>query len=196
MKKRRKSSFCKVQQKAEDLAVQFNKAVMKAPLLKPTEDEVSLPPPIRFLKCSIYEYVNSNGLTCGLLVESYLKGKFTKYNGNNGYVKEESDEDATIDLAVGEVKLTDFTQAFSHWVYESSGHNILICDLQGVLDLEGRRPKFLLTDPVICSRSNHSSKRFGKTDLGLKGMREFCRHHKCNGVCKGLNLPLMRAKKI
>lgn len=75
------TSFCKVQQKAEDLAVQFNKAVMKAPLLKPTEDEVSLPPPIRFLKCSIYEYVNSNGLTCGLLVQSYLKGKFTKYKG-------------------------------------------------------------------------------------------------------------------
>ena len=23
---------------------------------------------------------------CGLLVEDYLMGKFTKYNGNNGYV--------------------------------------------------------------------------------------------------------------
>lgn len=187
------TSFCRVQHKAKELALQFNRAVQKAPLLQPSEDEVSVPPPINFLKCSIYEYTNIWLEQCGLLVEKYLKGKFTKYNGNNGYVigKDIHDEE-TINLEVGEVKLTEFVQAFSHWVYESSGHNMVVCDLQGILDLEGRRPVFQLTDPAICSKSRWD--RYGKTDLGLTGIRQFCRHHKCNDVCKGLNLPSMRAK--
>jgi hypothetical protein len=188
------TSFCRVQHKAKELSEQFNKAVQKAPLLKPSEDKVSTPPPITFLKCSIYEYYNSDWETCGLLVEKYLSGKFTKYNGNNGYVNHADAHDAaTINLEVGEVKLTDFIQAFSHWVYEKSDHNMVVCDLQGILDLEGKRPVFRLTDPAICSKQCRSD-RYGKTDLGVTGIRQFCRHHKCNGVCKGLNLPLMRAK--
>lgn len=180
------TSFCRVQKKASDLAAKFNEAVGKAPLLMPTNGEVSSPPPIVFLKCNIYEYTNVDNVRCGLLVEKYLNGKFTKYNGNNGYVnKDHASDVATIDLAVGEVKLTDFVQAFSHWVYEDSGHDTIVCDLQGILDLEGRVPVFRLTDPAICSkgkRDRHSSGRkkcgYGKTDLGLRGIREFCRHHK------------------
>ena len=188
------TSFCRVQHKAKELAIQFNNAVHKAPLLKPSEDEVSTPPPLDFLKCSIYEYTDRNWIECGLLVEKYLNGKFTKYNGNNGYVNNSENEDAaSVNLEIGRVKLTDFIQAFSHWVYENSGHNMVVCDLQGILDLEGRRPAFQLTDPAICSR-NSRRERYGKTDLGMTGIRQFCRHHKCNNVCKGLNLPLMRAK--
>jgi hypothetical protein len=188
------TSFCRVQHKANERSAQFNRAVQKAPLLKPAQDEVSTPPPITFLKCSIYEYANSCWDTCGLLVEKFLNGKFTKYNGNNGYVNEADTHDgATINLEVGEVKLTDFIQAFSHWVYENSDHNMIVCDLQGILDLEGKRPVFRLTDPAICSKQRRSD-RYGKTDLGVTGIRQFCRHHKCNYVCKGLNLPLMRAK--
>jgi myosin-heavy-chain kinase len=184
-----------VQLKARNLALKFNEAVQKAPLLKPSEDEVSKPPPIDFLKCNIYEYRNKDQLLCGLLVEKYLSGKFTKYNGNYGYVNNRYIHDgATISLEVGEVKLTDFVQAFSHWVYESSDHEMIVCDLQGILDLEGRLPIFRLTDPAICSKGGKRHNRFGKTDLGMKGIRQFCRHHKCNDVCKGLNLPLMRAK--
>jgi hypothetical protein len=189
------TSFCRVQLKARNLALKFNEAVQKAPLLKPSEDEVSKPPPIDFLKCNIYEYRNKDQLLCGLLVEKYLSGKFTKYNGNYGYVNNRYIHDgATISLEVGEVKLTDFVQAFSHWVYESSDHEMIVCDLQGILDLEGRLPIFRLTDPAICSKGGKRHNRFGKTDLGMKGIRQFCRHHKCNDVCKGLNLPLMRAK--
>ena len=188
------TSFCKVQHEARDLAHKFNEAVRKAPMLKPSEDEESIPPPIDFLKCSIYEY-RSGGVLCGLLVEKFLNGRFTKYNGNFGYVNNENTHDGvTISLEIGDVKLTDFVQAFSHWVYENSNHNRVVCDLQGILDLEGRRPIFHLTDPVICSKGK-GLKRYGKTDLGGKGIRQFCLHHKCNSVCKGLNLPLMRSKK-
>ena len=188
--------FCRVQQKAKELAKEFNRIVYKAPLLKPTEDEASRPPPIKFLNCSVYEYDNISGLTCGLLVENYLNGKFTKYNGNNGYVLKDGDNDGpVIDLEVGEVKLTDFVQAFSHWVYVKSDHNMMCCDLQGILDLEGRRPVFRLTDPVICSNGKRNRDRYGKTDIGAKGFRMFFGSHECNGVCKALNLPGKRSRR-
>ncbi|KAL7539511.1 hypothetical protein ACHAXR_009359, partial [Thalassiosira sp. AJA248-18] len=186
------TDFCRVQHKAKELAQLFNEAVTKAPLLQPSQDEVSLPPPLDFLRCSVYEYTNDNGVRCGLLVERYLKGKFTKYNGNNGYVND-SHDGTVIDLAIGEVKNVDFVQAFSHWVYVNTNHKLLVCDLQGILDLEGRRPIFRLTDPAICSKGGKRN-RYGKTDLGMRGIRNFCRFHKCNGVCKALSLPPMRKR--
>jgi hypothetical protein len=118
----------------------------------------------------VYEYEDHYGATCGLLVENFLHGKFTKYSSNNGYVLKD-DGSATILLEAGEVKLTDFLQAFSHWVYVSSSNNLLVCDLQGILDSEGRRPVFRLTDPAICSKE----RRYGKTDIGLIGIRNWCR---------------------
>jgi len=62
--------------------------------------------------------------------EKYLNGKFTKFNSNNGYVNNGDRGGAVIDLSIGAVKLTDFVQAFSHWVYESTGHNLIVCDLK------------------------------------------------------------------
>lgn len=195
------TDFCRTQGKAKELAISFNAAVKRAPLLMPSKDEVSLSPPIYFLKCSVYEYKNNHGVRCGLLVEKYLNGKFTKYNGNDGYVNRRIHDGPTIDLAIGEVQLTDFVQAFSHWVYVNTNHDLLVCDLQGILDLEGRRPVFRLTDPAICSKgkkycygsSGGKKYRYGKTDLGMRGMRRFCYMHVCNSVCKALNLPPMRS---
>ncbi|KAL7544470.1 hypothetical protein ACHAWF_007852 [Thalassiosira exigua] len=193
------TDFCRVQSKAKELAKLFNGAVGRAPLLKPTKDEVSVPPPIEFLKCSVYEYKNIDGVRCGLLVEKYLNGKFTKYNGNDGYVNGGLEDVPSIDLEIGEVKLTDFVHAFSHWVYVNTNHELLVCDLQGILDLEGRRPIFRLTDPAICSKakkdrygSRDKKRRYGKTDLGMRGIKNFCRKHICNDVCKALNLPSIR----
>ena len=123
-------NFCRVQLKARNLSEEFNKAVHKAPKLKPKEDEVAKPPKITFLKCRVYEYEDDKGEVCGLLVEDYLMGKFTKYNGNNGYVIKRKRDGRTIDLEIGEVYLTDFVQAFSHWVYHKYDHKMLVCDLQ------------------------------------------------------------------
>jgi len=67
---------------------------------------------------------------------------------------------------VGEVQLVDFVQAFSHWVYEYTHHVAIVCDLQGILDMEGKRPLFRLTDPAICSKDNKRNRYcYGKTDL-------------------------------
>ena len=170
----------------------FNLAVEKAPLLQPTKDEVSLPPPIVFLECSVYEYTNFHNVKCGLLVEKYLHGRFTKFNSNNGFVNNDNRNVASVDLAIGPVKLTDFVLAFSHWVYERSGHRLIVCDLQGILDMEGRRPVFRLTDPAICSKAEKRSNKYGNTNLGMRGIRDFCCRHTCNSVCKALNLPTMR----
>jgi hypothetical protein len=185
--------FCRVQNKANEFAKKFNQAVKEATMLRPSENEVSLPPRIIFLKCSIYEYTFS-GKRCGLLVERFLQGKFVKFNSNNGFVLNSRDCDgATIDLVIGEVLLTDFVQAFSHWVYEFTDHKMIVCDLQGILDMEGRWPIFRLTDPAICSKRK-KEKRYGKTDLGLQGVRSFCLRHTCSGVCKALNLPCLGRK--
>lgn len=181
--------FCRVQRKSQEQAKLFNEAVRRAALLIPSEDEVSLPPPITFLDCSIYEYTNHEGLRCGLLVEKFLKGKFTKFNSNNGFVHNYDPDGVSIQLAVGTVLLTDFVQSFSHWVYENTKRKLLVCDLQGILDMEGRRPAFRLTDPAICSKSRGRKSHYGKTDLGMRGIRNFCTRHICNGVCKALNLP-------
>ena len=94
-------------------------------------------------------------------------------------------------LKGGEARFTDFLQAFSHWTVVNSDHKLLLCDLQGVLNQEGRVPKFELTDPAFCSvkQKTLSSQSFGGTDYGLKGIRSFFRTHECNIVCKCLGLP-------
>ncbi len=73
----------------------------------------------------------------GLLIKQFLQGKFVKFNNNT--------DGASIDLVIGEVLLTDFVQVFSHWVYEFTDHKMIVCDLQGKLDMEGRWPIFRLT---------------------------------------------------
>jgi len=186
--------FCRVQRKARELAQLYNKAIEKAQKLKPVESLTKVPE-IFFLNCTVYQFEASDGTICGLLVEQYLKGRFTKYNGNNGFVFK-GKSGSTIDLEIGTVHLTDFLQAFSHWVYCESDQSLLICDLQGVLNEEGRHPRFELTDPCICSRKQgKGTHRFGKTDLRSQGFRNFRRTHKCNLVCEGLGLPSFGSKK-
>ena len=65
---------------------------------------------------------------------------------------------------------------------------VIVCDLQGVLNEEGRYPEFMLTDPAICTRKGE---RFGKTDMRLNGIRKFCTSHRCGNICMGLGLPCL-----
>jgi hypothetical protein len=180
-------AFCRTQLKAGELARLFDKAARKLPSLKPVHDYEHIPK-IAFLKCQVYVFRDERGIEAGVLVENFLSGKFTKYNGNNGYVKSHRSGGRTIELSDGEVLLTDFLDAFSHWSYVHTDHNLLVCDLQGVLNEEGRAPTFQLTDPAICSRNKNRS-RYGNTDLGMKGFRLFDHGHICNKVCKCLGLP-------
>lgn len=180
-------NFCRVQYKASLLAKEFNKVVARAPSLSPVDSSMRVPL-VEFLKCNVYEYTADDGMKCGLLVEDFLKGKFTKFNSNNGYVRNNKGE-RKIELIGGEVYMADFLQAFSHWTHSSTSATFLVCDLQGVLNLEGRRPKFMLTDPCICSKRKHGERKFGRSDMGPKGFHVFRKNHVCNEVCKGLGLP-------
>jgi hypothetical protein len=74
--------FCDTQQRAEKIAVEFNKRLAVIPGLSDTT------PRIVFLPCSVY-VVDDNLLgTSGWLVEQMLEpSAYTKFNGNNGYVE-------------------------------------------------------------------------------------------------------------
>ncbi len=66
--------------------------------------------------------------------------------------------------------------AFSHFSYEASDGELVLCDLQGGVGSSG----FVLTDPAI----NSVGRRYGPTDLGINGITSFFAHHKCNEFCR------------
>jgi hypothetical protein len=84
----------------------------------------------------------------------------------------------------------DIPQAFSHYTYAYSKRELLVCDLQGELQISsGRHPVFRFTDPSIHSQNTGMKKhRFGSTDHGKDGIYAFFRTHHCNVVCELLNL--------
>ena len=76
-------------------------------------------------------------------------------------------------------------QAFSHFTYERSGHQLLVCDIQGVGSA--------CTDPQIHSLSG---KGFGEGNLGVVGMRAFLLRHRCNAICARLRLEPVDPKHL
>ena len=66
-------------------------------------------------------------------------------------------------------------QAFSHYTWEKSGKKLIVCDLQGVI----ARSKLKLTDPVI---------HYTHVNLGITGIEQFFKTHKCNNFCRKLKL--------
>lgn len=66
-------------------------------------------------------------------VENYIEGQYVKYNSNSGFVLE-SDKHSRAT-----------PQAFSHFTFERSGHELMVVDIQGVGDL--------YTDPQIHTAS-------------------------------------------
>lgn len=124
------------------------------------------PKRVDFILAYVLELIDREGspLCC---VERFVAGPYRKHNNNFGYVSE--DERST-------------PQAFSHFTYEASGHQTLICDIQGVADL--------YTDPQM-----HTSDRsLGKGNLGVRGFEKFLQTHRCNAICRYLRLPSINAK--
>ena len=92
----------------------------------------------------------STGRKSKKLVEPMLEGEFLKFNSNSGYISG-----------------SDFMQALSHFSYNHSRGQFLLCDLQG----GHYQDSYVLTDPVVMSSDNE--KRFGATDLGSEGISIF-----------------------
>lgn len=98
-----------------------------------------------------------------MAMEPQLTGRFIKYNNNCGYVRRNA-------------RWTP--QAFSHFTYHASGHELIIVDIQGVDDY--------YTDPQILSPDGEG---YGRGNLGRKGIQRFLDSHRCNSVCKAIGLP-------
>jgi len=103
------------------------------------------------------------------LVEPLIR-YYTKFTSNNGWI---SDEEGWQGEAM---------EAFSHYTYDRSGGQLIVCDLQGRYRhnrFNKSKSRFELTDVAICSRRC----KYGPTDLGEKGIDSYFNNHVCNQFC-------------
>jgi myosin-heavy-chain kinase len=131
------------------------------------------PKPVNFLMAWLLELVDRPGAPLAGM-ERFIDGNYRKYNNNSGMVMDDRNT----------------PQAFSHFTYENSDHELVVVDVQGVQDF--------YTDPQI-----HSSdgKGYGVGNLGKMGIDRFLSSHVCNAICQSLQLPLLgqqqkRAKRL
>jgi elongation factor 2 kinase len=100
------------------------------------------PKKIDMFQMSILEFVERPNAPLYHL-EHFIEGNYTKYNSNSGFV-----DDAE------HIRFTP--QAFSHFTFECSNHQLMVVDIQGVGDL--------YTDPQIHTACGAD---YGDGNLGL-----------------------------
>jgi len=127
------------------------------------------PKHIDFIKAWLLELLDRPGRPLAG-VERFIEGPYRKHNNNFGYVSEEE---------------RNTPQAFSHFTYEVSNKQLLICDIQGVGDC--------YTDPQCHSVDGLG---YGKGNMGVRGFTKFLSTHRCNAICRYLKLPLINAKEL
>lgn len=125
-------------------------------------------------------------------VEQKFKGDspvFEKYTNNLAFVRQKvADQEYTTRL--------DVALAFSHFSFQITSEYLIVVDLQGVVGSDSwkKHKTIVLTDTAIHCQADIT--RFGKTNLGQKGMDTFMSIHKCNALCKALGLDKPKADLI
>lgn len=120
------------------------------------------PKKVDIFQMAIIEMIDREGSPLFHL-EHFIEGQYVKYNSNSGFVRSEA------------IRMTP--QAFSHFTFERSGHELIVVDIQGVGDL--------YTDPQI--HTSHGDD-YGDGNLGTRGMALFLHSHRCNSICESLCL--------
>lgn len=193
--------FCRIQNKSQRIAEAFNHKLDSISTLDPSTPRVS------FVDCYVYYLTDDSRGQYSVVVEPKLEGDFEKWNNNNGWrrqsardtggqniitIKEEDSDSISNDFNPSPFASQEFlcvtknevAQAFSHFSYHFSRKQALICDLQGVYDKASNMFKF--TDPVIHyhnARKDCRKSRYGRTDMGQRGIDSFFKSHKCNDLC-------------
>lgn len=136
---------------------------------------------VAFLDCWVIEFIDQPVLEHYeppgpqlLAVEPLLEGEYRKYNNNMDWIE------STL--------ARNTPQAFSHFSYEASGEEILICDVQGVNDI--------YTDPQFHTRLGLDDMRFGSGNLGKIGIDGFFNKHECNSICQYLKLKRRNTRQL
>lgn len=86
-------SFAMTQRKAQRIANKFNQRVYERLQIVCPPDGMPRVWEIAFLSCAVYTFIDG-GVDRSVLAEKRLVGRYTKFNGNNGYVQEADRADA------------------------------------------------------------------------------------------------------
>jgi hypothetical protein len=165
--------FAKTQRLASEIAAKFNRAMANL-----SDNRVT----IVFLECFCYVYEDVDGFLVERLID---KSKYRKWNDNRGTVNGLGNSFEQMSVKEGTFDQSEFLQAFSHWSYRDSCRKYLVCDLQGVFTENETEKLFELTDPVIHHESVKGiRKRFGRTDHGKEGIKNFFKSHICGNTCQ------------
>ena len=90
---------------------------------------------------------------------------------------------------------SDYLKAFTHFTYRFTNKKVMVCDLQGIFNIDMVPPTIEMTDPSIHYTSTRGRRMvFGRTDKGKSGTNAFFRTHKCTKICKYLHLSAKNKK--
>eukprot|EP01032_Pedospumella_encystans_P024790 gene24790-28021_t len=130
-------------------------------------------PSIEFAPIRLLQFLSRPGRPY-FIEETYIPGAWERFNNNTGYC-------APIPTVLGTNH--EAVQAFSHWTHHVSGGRLMITDCQGCFD--AARNAFVLTDPAVHCVSLLA---YGGTNMGAKGFERFFKTHRCNDICRALEL--------